>query len=52
MRTAESAEIEIRKVFCKVHEIAKQKWPFLFQDFETTDTNDGLYVAKPCNMKV
>lgn len=52
MRTAESAEVEIRKVFCKVYEIAREKWSFLFQDFETTDTGDGLFEAKPGNTKV
>lgn len=52
MRTAASAEIEIRKVFCKVFEIAKQKWDFLFQDFEIIDTGDGLFEAKPASPKV
>jgi thymidylate synthase (FAD) len=52
MRTAESAEVEIRKVFCKVYEIAKEKWSFLFQDFETNDTNDGLFEAMPGCHKV
>jgi len=52
MRTAESAEVEIRKVFCEVYEIARDKWPYLFQDFETVDTNDGLFEAKPINSKV
>ena len=52
MRTAESAEVEIRKVFCEVYNIAKEKWPFLFQDFTTVDTNDGLFEAKPLMSKV
>jgi thymidylate synthase (FAD) len=33
MRTAESAETEIRLVFGQVAEIAKDRWPALFQDF-------------------
>lgn len=50
MRTAESAEVEIRKVFCEVYKIVKDKYPFLFQDFETVDTGDGLFEARPtCN---
>jgi thymidylate synthase ThyX len=52
MRTAASAEVEIRKVFCKVYEIARGKWSFLFQDFETLNTGDGLFEAKPGNLKV
>ncbi len=52
MRTAESAEVEIRKIFCEVFNLVKEKWSFLFQDFEITDTNDGLFEAKPVNQKV
>lgn len=52
MRTAESAEVEIRNVFCKVYEIAKKKWSFLFQDFEKIDTNDGFFEARPRCQKV
>ncbi len=52
MRTSEGAEVEIRKVFCEVYRIAKDKYPYLFQDFETTDTNDGLFEAKPRCQKV
>lgn len=52
MRTAESAEVEIRKVFCEVYRIAKDKLPYLFQDFQTIDTNDGLFEAKPNCQKV
>lgn len=52
MRTSDGAEVEIRKVFCKVYNMAKKFWPFLFQDFETTDTGDGLFEAKPSCVKV
>lgn len=52
MRTSEGAEVEIRKVFCEVYNIAKDFWPFLFQDFETTETGDGLFEAKPSCSKV
>jgi len=52
VRTAESAEIEIRKVFCEVFNIARAKWPFLFQDFKTYDTGDTLFEAKPSYQKV
>lgn len=52
MRTHESAEIEIRKVFNQVYEIAKEKYPILFQDFVKTDTQDGLFECKPDYVKV
>lgn len=52
MRTSEGAEVEIRKVFCEVYDMAKRVWPFLFQDFETNDTGDGLFEAKPSYSKV
>jgi len=44
--------VEIRKVFCEVYDIAKMKYPLLFQDFETRDTGDGLFEAKPSHTKV
>ncbi len=52
MRTSEGAEVEIRKVFCEVYRMIKDKLPYLFQDFETVDTNDGLFEAKPACQKV
>jgi thymidylate synthase (FAD) len=52
MRTAASAEVEIRKVFCEVYAIAKKKYPFLFQDFEQVSTDDGLFECRPCHNKV
>lgn len=53
MRTAESSEVEIRKVFCEVYNIAKEKWPYLFQDFETSEaTKDGLFEAYPAYQKI
>lgn len=33
MRTAESAEVEIRLIFDKIARIAKKEWPALMQDF-------------------
>lgn len=52
MRTSESAEVEIRKIFCDVYNLVKDKYPLLFQDFETIDTGDGLFEARPVNSKV
>ena len=52
MRTSEGAEVEIRQVFCEVYRMIKDKLPYLFQDFETIDTNDGLFEAKPACQKV
>ena len=52
MRTAAVAEVEIRKVFCEVYKIVREKYPYLFQDFVTEDTGDGLFEAKPSYVKV
>jgi thymidylate synthase ThyX len=52
MRTSIHAEVEIRKVFCEVYKVVKEKYPYLFQDFEEVDTEDGLFEAKPSNSKV
>jgi len=51
-RTSEHAEWEIRKVFGQVYHLAKAKYPFLFQDFVTRDTGDGLFEAIPEYKKV
>ena len=52
MRTSSAAEVEIRQVFNEIFEMASQKWPFLFQDFEKVSTGDGLYECKPRCSKV
>jgi thymidylate synthase (FAD) len=52
MRTSPVAEVEIRKVFCEVYDVAKEKYPFLFQDFERISTDDGLYECRPVHNKV
>ena len=48
MRTEGAAEAEMRLVFGKVGEIAKARWPSLFQDFERQE--DGTW--KPEHRKV
>lgn len=40
-RTDPAAEYEIRKVYNLVADISRERWPLLFQDFETRDTADG-----------
>jgi thymidylate synthase ThyX/intein/homing endonuclease len=52
MRTSVHAEVEIRKVFNKVFDIAIQEWPFIFQDFKKIDTGDGLFECVPEFAKV
>lgn len=53
MRTSEFAEVEIRFVFDKVAQIAKEKWPLIYQDFEQGPTlPDGTHVWVPRYMKV
>ena len=51
-RTTRHAEVEIRLVFNKVAEIAVEKWPMVFQDFEKIDTEDGLFEWVPKYRKV
>lgn len=51
-RTTEHAETEIRLVFNMVAEIAKERWPMIFQDFSKIDTGDGLFKWVPENRKV
>lgn len=48
MRTAASAEVEIKHVFDKIAQIAKKEWPNLMQDFDRDF--DGTWVCK--NSKV
>jgi thymidylate synthase (FAD) len=53
MRTEESAESEIRLVFSRVAEIAKERWPNFFQDFEPVcKTPEGVPAWRPINVKV
>lgn len=52
MRTSEGAEVEIRTVFREVYKIAREKYPYLFQDFVEVDTGDGLIECKPDYNKV
>lgn len=40
MRTAESAETEIREVFDKVGSIAVARWPAIFQDFKRSENGE------------
>jgi thymidylate synthase (FAD) len=42
LRTSPHAEEEIRVLFGIVYDIVKDRYPNVFQDFETVDTNDGL----------
>lgn len=51
MRTDETAEEEIRIVFGKVAEIAIERWPNLFGDFEK-ELIDGHMRYRPKNQKV
>lgn len=52
MRTSSAAEHEIRLVFSKVAEMAMEKWPFWFGDFEKVNTEDGLFEYAPKYVKV
>jgi thymidylate synthase (FAD) len=51
-RTHESAEEEMRVVFCMVAEDAIRRWPSLFQDFDKVDTGDGLHKYVPKYSKI
>lgn len=44
MRTAESAEVEIREVFRRIAQIATDRWPSLMQDF--SENEKGEWVPK------
>jgi thymidylate synthase (FAD) len=52
MRTAESAEVEIRYVFDKVARIMKERFPLIYQDFEHTDLPDNTRTWHPKYNKV
>jgi thymidylate synthase (FAD) len=47
MRTAESAEVEIRFVFDKVARIMKERFPLIYQDFEPTQLDDNTKSWRP-----
>ena len=52
MRTAESAEVEIRLVFDKVARLMKEKFPLIYQDFEYTELEDKTRSWRPKYNKV
>jgi thymidylate synthase (FAD) len=52
MRTAESAEAEIRYVFDKVARMMKERFPLIYQDFEPIDLPDKTKVWRPKYVKV
>jgi len=51
MRTAESAEIEIRFVFDRVARMMKEKFPLIYQDFEFTELEDKTRCWRPRYVK-
>jgi hypothetical protein len=52
MRTAESAEAEIRFVFDKVARIMKEKFPLIYGDFDHTELDDKTRSWQPKYLKV
>ncbi len=52
MRTAESAEAEIRSVFDKVARIMKDKFPLIYEDFQYTQLDDETRSWRPNYVKV
>lgn len=52
MRTAESAEVEIRYVFDKVARMMKKKFPLIYDDFEALPLADGTQSWVPKYKKV
>jgi thymidylate synthase (FAD) len=52
MRTAESAEVEIRFVFDKVARMMKERFPLIYQDFEYTELDDNTRTWRPKHIKV
>lgn len=47
MRTAESAEVEIRYIFDKVARVMKRKFPLIYGDFQHTKLPDGTWSWRP-----
>lgn len=52
LRTSNGAEVEIRKVFNEVAEIAKDRWPAIMADFETVPGENGIPEWKPKFSKI
>jgi thymidylate synthase (FAD) len=52
MRTAESAEVEIRYVFDKVARLMKRRFPLIYADFESTKLPDKTRTWRPKFAKV
>lgn len=52
MRTAESAEVEIRTVFDKVARLMRERFPLIYQDFEYTELADKTRSWHPKYNKV
>lgn len=52
MRTAESAEVEIRHVFDQVARIMKERFPLIYNDFESTLLSDKTRSWRPKYNKV
>jgi len=52
MRTAESAEVEIRYVFDRVARLMKERFPLIYDDFEYSELDDGTRSWKPRYAKV
>lgn len=52
MRTAESAEVEIRFVFDRVARIMKERFPLIYQDFEYAELDDKTRSWRPKFNKV
>lgn len=52
MRTAQSAEVEIRFLFDKVARLMKQKFPLIYRDFEYTELDDKTRSWRPKYVKV
>jgi len=52
MRTAESAEVEIRFVFDKVARMMKERFPLIYHDFEYTELDDRTRTWHPKYNKV
>jgi thymidylate synthase (FAD) len=47
MRTSESAEVEIRFVFDKVARMMKERFPLIYQDFESKELDDNTRSWRP-----
>lgn len=52
LRTSNGAEVEIRQVFNRVAEIAKEKWPNVVADFKAVPGDNGIPEWKPEHSKI